>query len=229
MKHLLFSERTKLADIIHADYRLLFVLPRFGIRLGFGEKSIAEICRRQGIDPHLFLMICNVYTFHEYLPGEEELAGIDTEQLILYLQNSHRDYMDSRIPGLQTRITEMTRGCKSNSQVLDRFFDGYSQEVIKHFEYEETTVFPYIRQLSGLHTLPENYRIGQFEKLHTNIEDKLTDLKNIIIKYLPEECSPELRNQVLLDLFLLEDDLNKHSLIEDKILVPIVLKMEETA
>ena len=49
MKHLLFTERMKMADLVHANYRLLYVLPRFGIQLGFGDKSIEEICRAHNL------------------------------------------------------------------------------------------------------------------------------------------------------------------------------------
>lgn len=73
----------------------------------------------------------------------------------------------------------------------------------------------------------KSYSISQFEKNHSNIEEKLNDLKNIIIKYLPDTGSPELLNTLLFDLFELEDDFRKHTLIEDKILVPLVEQFEQ--
>ena len=66
------------------------------------------------------------------------------------------------------------------------------------------------------------YSIGQFEKNHSNIDEKLNDLKNIVMKYLPDICDPVLRNDVLYHIFCLEDDLRHHTLIEDNVLVPLV-------
>ena len=79
--------------------------------------------------------------------------------------------------------------------------------------------------IHGVHT--EGYSIEQFEENHSNIEDKLEDLKNILIKYLPGEVPAEELNRTLFNVFPLEDDLGRHALIEDKVLVPYVMQLEE--
>ena len=66
MKQLLFSGGMKMSDLIQANYRLLRVLPRFGIHLGFGDKSVAEVCRAQGVSMELFLLVCNISTFDDF-------------------------------------------------------------------------------------------------------------------------------------------------------------------
>ena len=52
---------TRMADVIEADYRILPLLYRMGIELGFGDKSINEVCSQSGINPNSFLLICNTY------------------------------------------------------------------------------------------------------------------------------------------------------------------------
>lgn len=228
MKHLLFTERMKMADLIHANYRLLFVLPRFGLRLGFGDKSIGEICRLHDISVSLFMSVCNIYTFDDFLPDPGELNSFTAEDLTGYLHQSHENYIREQIPRIRSRVLSLVDCCEEkNGRILERFFDDYNREVANHFNYEETVVFPYIHNLSEGMKSDEGYSIGQFEKNHSNIEEKLGDLKNILIKYLPDTCPEVPRNRLLLDLFLLEDDLNKHSLIEDRILVPLVEQLEE--
>ena len=37
-----FSVKTKLADIIHNNYLLLPIFNRFGIQLGFGDKTVDD-------------------------------------------------------------------------------------------------------------------------------------------------------------------------------------------
>lgn len=229
MNHLLFSGKVKLADVILADYRLLNVLPRFGISLGFGEKSVEEVCRRHEVPLNLFLLICNVHTFDDYLPAEEELKSFRVEDLIAFLRKSHNYYIGERIPDLQAKLIQMIGCCEGKyARSFERFFRDYRQEVVNHFDYEESVVFPYIDGL--LHSGNTGaYHIEQFEENHTNIQEKLNDLKNIIIKYLPGNCPSLQQNEILFDLFLLEDDLNKHTLLEDKILVPLVLQLEKQA
>ena len=47
------------------------------------------------------------------------------------------------------------------------------------------------------------------------------------MKYLPETCDTVLRNEVLYRIYRLEEDLLKHTAIEDNVLIPIVNRMEE--
>lgn len=224
---ILFSEKMKLVDLIHVNYRLLLVLPRFGIHLGFGDKNVVEVCDKHGVSPHLFLLICNVFTFDEYWPGKAELSSFAVDDLISYLHNSHDYYSGSRIPKIYTELEELTVLLEEKQRkVLIRFLDDYRNEVLNHLNYEETVVFPYIRQLLAKEQ-PKSYHIDQFEENHSNIEDKLNDLKNIIIKYLPDSSSSDLQTDLLFNIFLLEDDLNKHNQIEDRILVPLVEQLEK--
>ena len=53
------------------------------------------------------------------------------------------------------------------------------------------------------------------------------DLKNIITKYLKEEYSSPLSFELLADIYSVEKDLCKHSLIENRLLIPLVEKMEK--
>lgn len=227
MNNVLFFGKMKLADLLLANYKLLLVLNRFDIHLGFGEKSVEEVCSKQEIPLSLFLLVCNVYTFEDYLPKEDELQSFNIEYLIRYLQNSHIYYKGKCLPDIERQLNMMAEQSNSKpTQILQRFFANYQKEVLNHFDYEESVAFPYANYLlKGNFT--EAYSIRQFEKNHSNIEEKLNDLKNIIIKYLPDTGFVEQLNSILFDLFELEDDFRKHSLIEDKILVPLVMQLEQ--
>lgn len=227
MDSFLFTPQMKLADLIHTDYRLLLLLPRFGLNLGFGEKSVEEYCNQHQIPDKLFVMICNVYAFSHYLPGEEELNQIDINQLLMYLKRSHSYYLDNRISTIQNQLAVISENeGVQQKKILNRFFEEYKNEVIHHFEYEEKTVFPYISSIKTGENR-NGYSIEIFEQNHTNIEDKLNDLKNIIIKYLPGTALLPEKTGMLFNIFSLEEDLCKHTLIEDKILIPLVQKQEK--
>jgi len=51
---------------------------------------------------------------------------------------------------------------------------------------------------------------------------------NILLKYLPGDILPKERIEISLDIMELSDDLNRHSLIEDRILTPYVELLENT-
>ena len=49
-----------MSDLICENYPMLLVLSRFGISLGFGDKTIGEVCEDSGVDTKTFLTIVNL-------------------------------------------------------------------------------------------------------------------------------------------------------------------------
>ncbi|MBO5108008.1 MAG: hemerythrin domain-containing protein [Bacteroidales bacterium] len=227
IQRIVFSESMKLADLIDVNFKLLNVLSRLNISLGFGENTIKEVCERQGINLNSFLLICNIYTYDSYIPSAELLSGADPETIVEYLHNSHAFYLDKEFAGLERNLKDMVEPCDAmQKKIVAKFFADYKTQVENHFSYEESVVFPYVRALieGGRQ---ESYSIEQFEENHSNIDETLNDLKNIVMKYLPETCDTVLRNEVLYRIYRLEEDLLKHTVIEDSVLIPMVNKLEE--
>ncbi len=215
----------KLADLVLANYKLLYVLPRFGIQIGVGEKTVKQVCEEKKISVSLFLLVCNVYTFDNYSIEKCVLNGISLSALINYLRNSHKEYLETRVPKVIANILDITKSAYSAQ--FEAFCQKYKTDIDAHFDYEEKVLFPYISSLlQGKKVL--EYNIKEFQANHTNIEESLDDLKNILIKYLPQVTDFEQKRNALVELFMLEEDLNKHTLIEDKILVSSVAFIEES-
>jgi regulator of cell morphogenesis and NO signaling len=227
MNYALFSENTKMADVILANSRLLYVLPSFGLNLGFGEKTVKQVCAENNLPVPLFLLVSNIYTFDDYSPGSRDLMQIPIDGIIRYLQNSHKDYQEVRMPQIIDSILDLSTLCHlRNGNILKSFCEKYREEVIAHFKYEEEIAFPYIIQL--LNGVKSNaYKIEEYESNHSNIDAALNDLKNIIIKYLPRDCAIKKCRDTLLNLFMFEHDLSKHSMLEDKILISLVEHVEK--
>lgn len=225
-QRIVFSESIKLADLIDVNFKLLNVLSRFGISLGFGENTVSEVCARQGINLNSFLLICNVYTYDDYVPSADLMAGADPVTIVDYLHNSHAFYLEKEFVSLEKNLTDMVQPCSDKQKkIVARFFSDYRAQVENHFEYEESVVFPYVRALKE-GRVQESYTIEQFEENHSNIDETLSDLKSIVMKYLPDTCDTVLRNEVLYRIYRLEEDLSKHTIIEDSVLIPMVNKME---
>ena len=69
--------------------------------------------------------------------------------------------------------------------------------------------------------------IGVFARHHDQINAKLTELKNIIIKYYPSGGDNQLLNATLFDIFSCEEDLASHNRVEDFIFVPAIMELEK--
>ena len=224
-KYLLFSGNNKMADLILNNYTLMSLLKRFDIKLGFGEKSISDICNKYSIDEHFFVLLCNIHTYDNYNPRIQDIKDIDLKSMLDYLKKSHNYYINNRIYIIEKKLSEMSECCPDNHhKIILRFFEEYKQEILKHFEYEESFVFPNILTLASGNS--SEFHINQYEENHDNIDDKLSDLKNILIKYLPDNCCNDDRNDILNDIFIFEEDLSKHTRIEDKVLIPYVKKIQ---
>lgn len=220
-----FNKNIKLADLLNINPQLILMLPRFDIALGFGEKRVKDVCEENNVPVELFLMLCNVYTFDDYLPLKEEIAEIDGASLIHYLKESHDYYLNQRLKHIGCHIERIAEQAGTIQLILMKFFNDYRNEVKKHFSTEEKTLFPYIESLLQ-HSVPTGSNIDNIEKSHVNINNKLSDMTNIIIKYLAPEILPNERISVWFDIAQLSKDLNKHAIIEEKILIPYIRILE---
>jgi regulator of cell morphogenesis and NO signaling len=230
-----FIEKTKMADIIHRNYLLLPILNRFDIQLGFGDKTVQEICTEQGINIDFFLVILNSFHDHDYFP-QEKLLEFPLRLMLDYIKKSHSYYLETKMPQIEGLIRKLTE-CSEDSRkrhlrLIEKFFSEYKSELVEHIREEEDDVYPYAMAIDKAYTLGKIEKqhgdlirrnpIAAYAQKHDNIEDKLFDLKNIIIKYLPPIKDNSISNSLLVELFRLERDLNDHARIEDKVLFPKV-------
>lgn len=236
---MLITRNIKMADVIHLNYFTLTVLNRFGIELGFGDKSVEDVCKMYQVDADFFLEIVNTFVDKDYFP-KKHLQTFPVKLITNYLQKTHDDYHQNKVPEIEFLIEQMVNSCytqKDKIVLLKKFFNDYKQELLNHTKREEEVVFPYTLAIEKAYLsdkpdqsvlkLMETYSIDVFQNEHDNIEEKLFDLKNIIIKYLPQPKNSKLCNKLLFELFNLEQDLNDHSRIEEKVLVPKIRQMEK--
>ncbi|MBQ3788744.1 MAG: hemerythrin domain-containing protein [Bacteroidales bacterium] len=219
-KRTIFTSRMKMADMIASNYDLILMLPRFGIPLGFGEKSVKDVCRERGVDENFFLTVCNIYSFDDYRPDDEEVANIDHRLVVEHLQATHRYYIEDRLPHMQRHLDHVAESAGDQSAaVLKKYFADYCREVRDHVRREERNLANMVSNLADGEPLSkavsENY-----VKSHDNIKDKLSDLTQIIYKYIPGERLNEEMMELVFDIMQLSRDLEKHAMIEELLLMP---------
>lgn len=209
-------------DLVRNNSELILVMGRFGISLGFGEKSVREVCRMHNVDEQTFLAVVNYITGRDYHCGEVSLPS-----LIRYLKQSHEYFLDFNLPNIRRKLIESIdcSGTNDIAMLIIRFYDEYVMAVRKHMDYEDEVIFAYVEQLSAGH-LRRNYTITEFASKHTPIGDKLKELKDVIIRCYPEKNN-YLLNAALLEIISCEQDMTSHCLIEDNLFVPAVKLIEQ--
>lgn len=217
-----YNESDRLSELIADDYPVLLVLSRFGIGLGVGDKSIKEVCDEYGVDTVTFLALVN--SLHNQ-QSQADLQSLSVDALLTYLHSSHDYFLEYRLPMIRKKLASAVDGEHTLTKAIFDYFDGYAAEVRRHMMYEEKTVFPYVCQLlSGKRA--DGYGIDIFSKRHDQVEARLTEFKQIMIKYYPGGNTNEI-NDVMFDIFSAERDLASHNAIEDRLFVPAIRLMEK--
>ena len=222
----------KMSDIIFNNPYLLHLAEHFGLNVPVMDKSVKKLCEENDLNPELFLTFANLYNGVKYIP-KRPLTFRDILNIIKYLKNNHKFYTEEIYPNILHTIHQMTEiNDHKEMALVPRFFLDYFNEVAEHLNYENDVVHPYVLSLYEQHNHPlpnhtqGNYSAKEYKEHHNDIEDKLNDLKNLLIKYLPYKNDQILRRKLILNLFELENDLNIHSQIEEMILIPLVSEME---
>lgn len=209
-----------MCDLMAHEEEAIQIISRFGLNMGVGEQTIEQVCVAHHVHTPTFLAVVNYKLFRQRaLP-----ADIEIETLNRYLRHAHTYFLDFRLPRLRRALIEAVNPANPDSQIpmlILRCFDEFVAEIRTHIEHEDAG----------------NYE--EHEHDDQRITDKLTEIKNLIIKYYPadEVQASDDENQhihvsyaligVMSDLWHTEQDFADHCAIEDEILRP-ALHAEQT-
>ena len=220
----MYEADDKMISLIADNYNLLESLGRFGINLGFGDKTVKEVCEDQGVDTYTFLAIVN-YSINGYREFDDN-DRMSVPTLIHYLKASHEYFLDYQLPNIRKELKEALDDSDNLARLIMKMYDSYAHEIRTHMKYEEQTVFPYVNTLLSKE-VKGDYDIETFSKHHGQTTQKLRELKNIIIKYLPSNTQRNnLLTTVLYDLYKNEEWLGQHAEVEDYIFIPAIRRLE---
>ena len=200
----MYEADDKMISLIRDNYDLLQMLGSFGISLGFGDKTVMETCESNNVDTYTFLAVVN-YTINGY--GEFETdSHLSVPTLLHYLEASHAYFLDFQLPYIRRELQESLDENESLAKLILRFYDEYAHEIRRHMQYEQKTLFPYVKSLIEGRTTAD-YNMETFSKHHGATDKKLRELKLLIIKYLPQDGL-------------------QHAMVEDYIFTPAIKRLE---
>lgn len=220
----------KMSDLIVENPRLLILLEHFNLDFVVSDKTVSLLCDENSIPLQLFLLFGNLY--NGYQPEVSHIGSPeDIKTIIMFLRNSHIYYKEEKYPEILSYIKQIQdKTHNSEIKLIENFFKDYFTEVLEHLDYEETIAFPYIVNLVEQKGKQVNsdFSANEYREHHTDIETKLTDLKNLLLKHIKISNELPLRRKLFLSLFELDFDLQLHAMIEESILLPIVADIEST-
>ena len=91
-----YVKTDRMSELVSDNYRVLLVMSRFGIGLGFGDKTIDAVCRDNGVDTFTFLVVVNMLLTDE--TPQPVSDRVHVASLVQYLHHSHDYFLDFRLP-----------------------------------------------------------------------------------------------------------------------------------
>jgi len=215
----MYKATDKICDLMSHEEDAIQIISRFGLQMGVGDQTIAQVCESHQVHTPTFLAVVNYKIFHQRaLPDD-----IDIPTLQCYLRNAHAYFLDFRLPRLRRALVEAIIPADPTTRIpglILRCYDEFVEEIRIHIEHEN----------QGLY--------DEHEHDDQRITDKLTEIKNLIIKYYPTPLNSQpsgfspypssgaspaityLLISVMSDLWHTEQDFADHCAIEDDILRP---------
>ena len=220
----------KLADIILKKPITLLMLEHFEIDFMVKNKNVSEICSENNINERVFIDIINLYL--NILPENcKDYSQDEIITVIHFLKRSHDFYKKDKYPEILDLINQLHKESESQEiKLIEQFFKEYFEEVLEHLNYEDEVAFPYfLKIIKNNQSIDksDDFSVKEYTEHHSDIESKLEDLKNLLLKHISLKSNLSLKRKLLFNLFELEFDLKIHSLIEDNILVPLLNQFEK--
>lgn len=221
----MYEPDDKMISLIRDNYNLLQSLGSFGISLGFGDKTVSQVCEEQHVDTYTFLAVVN-FNINGYRDFDDA-TRLSMPTLLQYLKASHDYFIGFQLPFIRKELVDALDDKDNLARLILKLYDEYARSITAHMKYEEKNVYPYVEAL--LQGKPvTDFEIDMYSKHHGQESSKLRELKSIIIKYLPSDgLHNNQLSATLYDIYNNEEWLSLHAQVEDEIFIPAVRRLEQ--
>lgn len=233
-----FLDTTTVGDIVATDVRTAGVFERFGIDFCCGSRrSLVEACRAAAIDPDVVQRELDALP-RETMEGEANVREWPVDRLIDHIVSTHHAYVRVAMPTLAHHLAKLVAAHRGRRPELTRIaaaFDELRHELQQHLMKEEHVLFPYIRELatrsadrpgpSPFGTV--EHPIRMMEREHGEAGDDLRHIRALTNGYTPPADGCATYRLAFAELAHFERDLHRHVHLENDILFPKAVALEQ--
>lgn len=226
----LIYSNMRMSEVVEEHPSLIPVINRFGIRLGLGDFTAAEICEKYDINIDFFITLINTFLNDSYFP-EKKLQGFHITQIVDYLTKTNQYYTHSQLPNIERHLASFISVSDPQNEsltLIGKLFNTFREKLLNRIKTDENEWFPHILQLCQKQTndKPLSYYPNTLNIPEDPTEALLTDLKHIIIKHLSGNYNENLCYAVIVTIHSLHTDIKQHNRIRYRILAPLVAGLE---
>ncbi|MCI0751888.1 MAG: hemerythrin domain-containing protein [Flammeovirgaceae bacterium] len=228
----------RIAELVDENYVHAYVLYYFGIHFyEYFELTLEQVCRERGL---------KVETVTSELESPTHIKETDLplisyplDLIIQYLKHSHFLYIKHKLPYI-ARIVKNFKAEHPDFFTIERdlklVFPMFVEDFIHHIYEEEDTLFNYIRTLekaarkeynpSKLYYLLEKNSMQKFALDHEVHDDEMEGIRRITKDYAVKQADPLQIKVLYNELKDFEKSLITHARIENEILFPKAMTLE---
>lgn len=231
-------ENTSLGEIVSRDFRAGAIMDRYHLDYCCGGAvSLAEGCRQSGISVEV--VIAEIDALNQ--PSRETFAD-DPVALIAHIVGRHHAYVRESLPLIQEHLAKVAGAHAvrhAELPLIESEFSKIAGELSQHLMKEEQVLFPYIHSLAeavhrnGPHppdmfgTVQNPIRMMEVE--HQEADDRLAAIREWSHNYEAPADACNTYRLVLQELEAFEQDLHTHVDLENNVLFPKAVELEEKA
>lgn len=230
-------ETTTVGDIVASDFRTAGVFERFGIDFCCGgRRSLGDACREASVDPDVVIRALDALPRAEIV--EDDVANWPLDRLIDHIVTQHHAYVRSSLPMIAQYLAKLTEVHGARHPELFRVaasFDRVRAELEQHLLKEEQVLFPYVRELAsadGAAGLGSPFGtvenpIRMMEREHREAADELRIIRALTADYTAPDDGCTTYRVCMTELARFEQDLQRHVHLENNILFPKTIELEQ--
>lgn len=215
-----------------------YVLYYFGIRFNENpEFTLEEACRKKGLK--LDQVVKELENPTHLVENDLPLMSYPIDLIIEYLKHSHFLFIKHKLPYI-AKLVEDFHVQHSDYETVERdlkiVLPLFVEDFIHHIYEEEDTLFKYIKALdraskgnyiaTRLYTLIEKHSVQKFAMEHEVHDDVMAGIRKITKEYKVASESPLHVKVVYNELKEFEKSLVTHARIENEILFPKAMALE---
>jgi regulator of cell morphogenesis and NO signaling len=184
--------------------------------------------------------MCECYRYSRPVRGDD-FSRVPLDIIFRYLECTHHYYRYNRLARIEQTIAQMKQDWEDDHPLLyfiSDFFARFSQSLLLHIREEEEVLFPYLKMLNRVNG--NKARLTEFiaYKNPVNLmhytdyhhDDHELEFEKILLAlkyYEPSETNRSLYNVFSEQIINFSKDLAVHGSLEDQVLLPRCVKIEE--
>jgi regulator of cell morphogenesis and NO signaling len=231
-------KNTRISELVDQNYVHAYVLYYFGIQFyEYSSLTLEQVCNQRGlgVDQVIREMESPSYLREAELP----LVSYPIDLIIEYLKHSHFLFIKHKLPYI-ARLVESFKANHADYVSIERdlkiVFPLFVEDFIEHIYEEEDTLFTYIQALeraakgnylpTRLYYLLEKNSVQKFAMGHDAHDDEMVGIRNITRDYFLGDHAPLHIKVLYNELKGFEKSLITHARIENNILFPKAMALE---